>query len=232
MYGLDKLFTNNEQWVSNCTADNPEFFHDLASQQTPEYLWIGCADSRVPANQIVGLKPGELFVHRNIANLVHNMDYNCMSVVQYAVEVLKVKHIIVTGHYGCGGVQAAMDDQEHGLVDNWLRSIKDVYTQHREEVERLRFREQRINRLCELNVIEQVKNLSKSKILLHAWQRQQDVSIHGMIYSICDGRLKNLNVSVNSAEHIDRLYNLKATTRENRPEVQAVQSCAVGDETI
>lgn len=227
MCELDKLFNNNRSWAKHCTAHDKHFFHDLAAQQNPEYLWIGCADSRVPANEIVGLKPGELFVHRNIANLVQNMDYNCMSVVQYAVEVLKVKHIIVTGHYGCGGVQAAMDDKEHGLVDNWLRAIKDIYFNHRDEIDALRFREQKVNRLCELNVMTQVANLAKSKILLHAWQRNQPVSIHGMIYSICDGHLKNLNVSVSNADTVDSLYNLKPTTRETRPVVQPAVSCPI-----
>ena len=206
---LDHLLVNNDQWAERQLENNPEFFHQLAAQQTPEYLWIGCSDSRVPANEIVGLAPGELFVHRNIANAVQATDLNCLSVVQYAVEVLKVKHIIVCGHYGCGGVQAAMDNNEHGLVDGWLRQIKDVYIKHRTELENLRFRDQRINRLCELNVQEQVTNLAKTKAVQHAWRQGQELTIHGWIYSICDGLIKDLELSINSLDSVAAIYHFK-----------------------
>ncbi|MBS3798046.1 MULTISPECIES: carbonate dehydratase [unclassified Pseudoalteromonas] len=227
MCHLADLYDNNRLWAADKKAQDPLFFERLAAQQTPKYLWIGCADSRVPANEIVGLAPGELFVHRNIANLVHPMDYNCMSVVQYAVEVLKVEHIIVTGHYGCGGVQAAMDTKEHGLVDSWLRSIKDIYYTHYQELQALRFRDQRLNRLCELNVMAQVVNLAKSKSILHAWQRGQKVSIHGAIYSICDGLLKDLNVTIANATTLSELYNLQPTERGQRPDIRPSLCCSL-----
>ncbi|TLU66414.1 carbonate dehydratase [Thalassotalea litorea] len=211
MCNTQQLLSNNRQWAEKKCLDDPEFFHRLAAQQHPDYLWIGCSDSRVPANDIVGLEPGELFVHRNIANAVQATDYNCLSVLQYAVDVLKVKHIIVCGHYGCGGVQAAMSNQEHGLVDSWLRQVKDVYVKHNSEIDALRFRDQKINRLCELNVIEQVNNLAKMKVLQHAWNRGQEVAIHGWIYSICDGQIKDLDVSVNSCAHLDIAYQFSQT---------------------
>lgn len=219
MSDINELLKNNECWAEECTAHDAEFFHRLAEQQHPDYLWIGCSDSRVPANEIVGLAPGELFVHRNIANAVQATDFNCLSVLQYAVEVLKVKHIIVCGHYGCGGVQAAMGDEEHGLVDNWLGQIKDIYVKHKDEIDLLRFRDQKVNRLCELNVMEQVGHLARSKVVQHAWQRHQPLSIHGWIYSICDGKIKDLNVMANSMSDLDSSYHLTPTTSDSRPSI-------------
>jgi len=200
----------NMAWADAQKEIDPEFFHRLSLQQNPEYLWIGCSDSRVPANQVVGLDPGELFVHRNIANVVLHTDFNCLSVVQFAVDVLKVRHIIVCGHYGCGGIKAALDDQEFGLVDNWLRHIKDIYVQHKQEIEHLRYDQQRVNRMCELNVIEQVNNLTKTKIVQNAWKRGQELSIHGVIYSIADGLLKELKLNTQDTQAIDSVFKMKS----------------------
>jgi len=200
----------NMAWADAQKEIDPEFFHRLSLQQNPEYLWIGCSDSRVPANQVVGLDPGELFVHRNIANVVLHTDFNCLSVVQFAVDVLKVRHIIVCGHYSCGGIKAALDDQEFGLVDNWLRHIKDVYVQHKQEIDHLRYEQQRVNRMCELNVIEQVNNLTKTKIVQNAWKRGQELSIHGVIYSIADGLLKELKLNTQDTQAIDSVFKMKS----------------------
>ncbi|WP_199609661.1 carbonate dehydratase [Flocculibacter collagenilyticus] len=219
MCELDQLIQNNEKWIDKCTHDDPDFFKRLAGQQNPDYLWIGCSDSRVPANTIVGLEPGELFVHRNIANMVQQTDFNCLSVLQYAVEVLKVEHIIVCGHYGCGGVQAAIGNDEHGLVDNWLRQIKDTYHANQSEVDAMPTPEEKVNRMCELNVMEQVQNLAKTKVLQLAWQRGQKVSIHGLIYSIRNGKLNDLNVTIKGIEQVDPVYRVKETTRLTRPTV-------------
>lgn len=205
---MKELMAQNKNWASQQKEIDPEFFHRLSEQQTPEYLWIGCSDSRVPANQVVGLDPGELFVHRNIANIVLHTDFNCLSVLQFAVEVLKVKHVIVCGHYGCGGVKAALGTQEFGLVDNWLRHIKDIYIKYKKEIDGLRFEQQKVNRLCELNVIEQVNNLSKTKIVQHAWKNGQDLSIHGVIYSIADGLLKELNINATNTNDIDPIFKM------------------------
>ncbi|WP_283787725.1 carbonate dehydratase [Bermanella sp. WJH001] len=207
---IQDLMAQNKKWAERQKEIDPEFFHRLSAQQTPEYLWIGCSDSRVPANQVVGLDPGELFVHRNIANVVLHTDFNCLSVLQFAVEVLKVRHIIVCGHYGCGGIKAALGHQEFGLVDNWLRHIKDIYIKHKPEIDGLRFEQQKVNRLCELNVIEQVDNLSKTKIVQHAWQNGQELSIHGVIYSIADGLLKELNVNAVNTNNIDPIFKMNA----------------------
>jgi carbonic anhydrase len=198
---LQKLFDQNKDWADAIKKQDPNFFTQLSTQQSPEYLWIGCSDSRVPANQIVDLPPGEVFVHRNVANVVVHDDLNCLSVVQFAVEVLKVKHIIVCGHYGCGGVKASMDDQRHGLMDNWLRHIKDVARLHKSELDSLD-EEQRFNRLCELNVIEQVKNVGSSTVVQKAWQNGAELSLHGWIYSIKNGMLKDLDVCINSADEL------------------------------
>lgn len=206
--GMQDLLTRNKLWADQQKEVDPEFFHRLSEQQNPEYLWIGCSDSRVPANQVVGLDPGELFVHRNIANVVLHTDFNCLSVLQFAVEVLKVKHVIVCGHYGCGGVKAALGNTEYGLVDNWLRHIKDIYIKYQQEIDGLRFEQQRINRLCELNVIEQVNNLTKTKIVQHAWQRGQQLAIHGVIYSIADGLLKELNINATDTKNIHSIYRM------------------------
>lgn len=206
---MQDLLTQNKQWADEQKKLDPEFFHRLSAQQTPEYLWIGCSDSRVPANQVVGLDPGELFVHRNIANVVLHTDFNCLSVLQFAVDVLKVRHVIICGHYGCGGIRAALGNQEFGLVDNWLRHIKDIYIKHQPEIDKLRFEQQRVNRLCELNVIEQVNNIAKTKIVQHAWNRGQELAIHGVIYSIADGLLKELNTNTLNTKAIDPIFKMQ-----------------------
>ncbi len=205
MTNLPQIFKNNRLWASEITRVNPDFFRNLKNQQTPEYLWIGCSDSRVPANDIVGLLPGELFVHRNIANLVIHTDMNCLAVLQYAVELLKVKHIIVCGHYGCGGVKAAMEDQPHGLVDNWLRNIRDTWRRNRDELEMIPDQSGKANRLCELNVCDQVINVGNTTIIQDAWRRGQQTTIHGWIYDLADGLLKDLGVCISS---LDELHNL------------------------
>ena len=193
---LKHLFANNRDWAAKMTRQDPEFFSRLSSQQAPQYLWIGCADSRVPANEIVGLAPGELFVHRNVANIVVHADLNCLSVLQFAVEVLKVEHIIVCGHYGCGGVRAALRDDRLGLVDNWLRHVQDVRWKHQAELDSLPTEEQRHARLCEMNVVEQVVNVSQTTVVRDAWTRRQSLAVHGWIYDLHDGLLRDLAVSV------------------------------------
>lgn len=200
MNNLNHLFERNRQWADTITREKPDFFEQLSRQQSPEYLWIGCADSRVPANEIVGLMQGELFVHRNIANVVVHSDINCLSVVQFAVDVLKVKHIIVCGHYGCTGVQIVTRGGRVGLSDNWLRHIQDVRIKHQQSLSTLDTEINRTNRLCELNVIEQVINLSQTTILQDAWMRGQPVSIHGWIYGLKDGLLKDLGMTVNDLD--------------------------------
>lgn len=197
------LFERNRRWADSIKQEDPEFFSRLSQQQTPEILWIGCSDSRVPANQLLKLAPGEVFVHRNIANVVVHTDLNCLSVIQYAVEVLKVKHVIVCGHYGCGGVQAALGNNQHGLIDNWLRHIKDVYRFYQDELAQCQDPKQKLNRLCELNVVEQVNNVCHTTIVQNAWNRGQDLTVHGWIYSIEDGILKNLEVTSSGAENIE-----------------------------
>ena len=203
---LTHLAANNRRWADAIKAQDPGFFERLSHQQAPEYLWIGCADSRVPANQITGLDPGEVFVHRNIANLVVHTDLNLLSVLQFAVEYLKVKHVIVCGHYGCGGVAAAYDNKSLGLIDNWLRNIKDTYFRHRDEVEALPSREARVDRLCELNVIAQVSRVAQTAIVQNAWQRGQSLSVHGWIYSIRDGLLQDLQVRISQPDQVDAIY--------------------------
>ena len=195
---LDNLFANNRAWADDITRRDPEFFMRLSRQQAPQYLWIGCADSRVPANEIVGLLPGELFVHRNVANVVVHTDLNCLSVIQYAVDVLRVGHIIVCGHYGCGGVLAALRDDRLGLVDNWLRHVQDVRLAHEAQLQKLRTEAQRHNRLCELNVIEQVANVSRTTVMRDAWARGQKLTVHGWIYDIRDGLLRDLGIGVSA----------------------------------
>jgi carbonic anhydrase len=192
------LFNNNRAWAAEMVRQDPEFFSRLSGQQAPQYLWIGCADSRVPANEIVGLLPGELLVHRNVANVVVHTDLNCLSVVQFAVDFLKVKHIIVTGHYGCGGVLAALRDDRLGLVDNWLRHVQDVRWKHQKELEALRTEVEQHNRLCELNVLEQVINVSQTTVMRDAWARGQAVTIHGWIYDLHDGLLRDLGVEASA----------------------------------
>jgi carbonic anhydrase len=191
MPALDHLFANNRRWAAEVTAAHPDFFQQLAAQQAPEYLWIGCSDSRVPANEIVGLLPGELFVHRNVANVVVHTDLNCLSVLQYAVDVLKVGHVIVCGHYGCSGVRAALDESRLGLIDNWLRHVQDVAGMHRAALDALAG-EARLDRLCELNVIEQARNVCGPTVVQDAWARRQELSVHAWIYGLSDGRLRDL----------------------------------------
>jgi carbonic anhydrase len=202
---LPQLFENNRRWAADLLKEDPEFFENLSKQQTPEYLWIGCSDSRVPANAIVGMKPGELFVHRNVGNLVIHTDMNCLSVVQYAVEVLKIKHIIVCGHYGCGGIRAAMENRPHGLIDNWLRHIRDIERKRQNELKLIDDDEKRFDRLCELNVVEQVMNVGNMTAVQEAWQIGRALAIHGWIYRIGDGLLKDLGVCVTSAEGLVEL---------------------------
>jgi carbonic anhydrase len=206
---LKTLFEKNRQWANKIKESDPGFFSRLSKQQNPEYLWIGCSDSRVPANQIVDLAPGEIFVHRNIANLVIHTDLNCLSVIQYAVEVLKVKHIIVCGHYGCSGVKAAVDNHEHGLIDNWLRNIKDVYRLHQDKIDALQNERDRLNLLCELNVVEQVANVCHTTIVQSAWKTGQELTVHGWAYSIEDGILKDLNVCASNSTDISQTHRLK-----------------------
>ena len=205
---LKHLFDNNRAWAKQMTHRDPQFFPTLAAQQTPQYLWIGCADSRVPANEIIGLLPGEVFVHRNIANAVIHTDLNCLSVIQYAVEVLQVEHIIVCGHYGCGGVRAAMQNQEFGLIDNWLRHLKDVYHKHGSALDGIGEEPGRFDRFCELNVIEQVYNVCHTTIVQGAWRRGQPLAVHGWIYGLSDGLLKDLNLCITGADEIDSLYRM------------------------
>ena len=188
------LFEQNKARADKVKQSDPDFFSNLADQQHPELLWIGCADSRVPANQITGLPPGEVFVHRNIANVVVHSDLNCLSVIQYAVEVLQVKHIVICGHYGCGGVAASLDDQPHGLIDNWLEHIRNVYRLHAQELDAIADKSDLVSRLCELNVVEQTHNVCNTTIVKDAWARDQELTVHGIVYSIQNGILKDLLV--------------------------------------
>ena len=210
MSGLKDLFDNNRRWSESIHSDDPDFFNKLAAQQNPEYLWIGCSDSRVPANQIVGLLPGEVFVHRNVANMVVHTDFNCLTVLQYAVQVLQVKHIIVVGHYNCGGVLAAYENQDNGMLDNWLRNIKDVQYVHRKRIEALEDKEARVDLLCELNVMTQVSNVCHTSIVQNAWASEQQLDVHGWIYSLKDGLLKDLDCSVNGTEQIPEIYRISS----------------------
>jgi carbonic anhydrase len=206
MKSLPELFKNNRRWATEIQRSDPDFFPLLSQQQSPEYLWIGCSDSRVPANQIVGLLPGSLFVHRNVANLIHQTDLNCLSVMQYAIEVLRVRHIIVCGHYGCGGVRAALEDQDHGLIDNWLRSLKTLARRHAPALEAIDDLDQRVDRLCELNVIEQVRNVGETTVVQRAWQQEQSLTVHGWIYGLHDGLLRDLGICVTQTAEIDEQY--------------------------
>jgi carbonic anhydrase len=210
MRTLAHLFDNNRSWAKSVTARDPDFFANLSRQQSPEYLWIGCSDSRVPANQIVGLAPGELFVHRNVANVVVHTDLNCLSVMQFAVDVLKVRHIIVCGHYGCSGVRAALFGDRLGLIDNWLRHVQDVRRKHEAALAALRDESQRSDRLCELNVVEQVANVCQTTIVREAWERGQPLAVHGWIYSLQDGLLRDLDTTVTSPDEVE-------ATRAPRP---------------
>jgi carbonic anhydrase len=196
MSKLPELFANNRAWAEGIVREQPDFFQRLASQQNPKYLWIGCADSRVPANEIIGLMPGEVFVHRNVANVVVHTDLNCLSVLQYAVDVLKVRHVIVVGHYGCGGIAAAVDGQRRGLIDHWLHPIRDVADEHKAELAAIADSHKRNDRLCELNVIRQVRNVASDVFVQDAWARDQSLSVHGWVYSLASGLVNDLNVTV------------------------------------
>ena len=202
---LDDLKANNRAWSKGKTEVDPSFFKRLEAQQSPEYLWIGCADSRVPANEIVGLDPGELFVHRNVANLAPPQDANYLSVLQFAVDVLKIKHVMVVGHYGCGGVKAAVDGQRRGLVDHWLHPIREVAHMHRHELDAIDDEKTRLNRLCELNVIRQVRNVGSDVFVQDAWARGQKLSVHGWVYSLSNGLVTDLDVTVRNPQDVDRL---------------------------
>lgn len=202
---LDHLKANNRVWADQMVSDDTNFFQRLENQQAPDYLWIGCSDSRVPANEIVGLAPGELFVHRNVANLAPPQDANYLSVLQYAIDELKVKHILVVGHYGCGGIAAAVDGGRRGLVDHWLHPIREVNDLYKAELDTLDGEKERLNRLCELNVIRQVKNVATDLFVREAWKRNQALSVHGWVYSLSNGLITDLDVTVNKAEDLARL---------------------------
>ena len=206
MSKLDALFEKNRDRAEGVKTSDPLFFEKLAAQQSPDYLWIGCSDSRVPANQIVGLMPGEIFVHRNVANMVVHTDFNCLTVLQYAVDVLQVKHVMVVGHYGCGGIIAAYENADNGLIDNWLRNIKDVQHRHRKKIEAIEDKEARLELLCELNVKTQVAHVCHTTIAQNAWQRGQPLAVHGWVYSLKDGLLKDLDCTVDGADQIADAY--------------------------
>lgn len=203
---LYELLANNVKWAEQMTQEDPQFFERLAKTQTPEYLWIGCSDSRVPANEIVGMLPGEIFVHRNIANLVVHTDFNCMSVLEYSVEVLKVKHVLVVGHHGCGGIRAAISRTSFGLIDNWLYGIKNLYHRNKYRLDSIENEDERLNFLCELNVMQQVKNVAHTAVVQRAWERGQQLTIHGWIYSLKDGLAKDLGFSIKSPEDLADEY--------------------------
>ncbi len=206
MDSYNKLFHNNQKWVQKKLQENKDYFSNHLKGQKPEYLWIGCSDSRVPANEITGTEPGEMFVHRNIANMVVHSDMNLLSVLSYAVEVLKVKHVIVCGHYGCGGVLAAMGNKQFGLIDNWLRHIKDVYKMHHAELDKITDEEKRGRRFVELNVIEQVYDLCKTSIVQNAWANKQELHIHGWVYDLGDGLINDLKVSLSNNEELPAVF--------------------------
>jgi carbonic anhydrase len=206
MHDINSLLTNNQAWAARMTEEDPAFFHRLAAQQAPTYLWIGCSDSRVPATQLVSLLPGEMFVHRNVANLVVHSDLNCLAVLQYAVDVLRVRHIIVCGHYGCGGVEAALHNRSFGLIDNWLRHVQDIRSKHARLLAACQDATDRLRCLCELNVIEQVANVCQTTIVHSAWQREQAVAVHGWIYGLENGRLRDLGMTVTHPDQLDPQY--------------------------
>jgi len=209
-----RLFKRNRAWAKAKKKEDPEFFSRLARQQAPQYLWVGCSDARVPANEIVGLAPGEMFVHRNIANLVHNIDINLMSVLEFAVGVLKVQHVIVCGHYGCGGVRAAVERNEIGLIDNWLRKIKDIYYANAEYLEAETDPQKRLDLLCEINVRQQVLNICHTSIVQSAWHDRQPLSVHGWIYSVEDGLLKDLGFRIDGSHSLEPIYRMTLSTGE------------------
>jgi carbonic anhydrase len=213
---LRDLLERNKSWAERMRAEDPEFFRQLSMQQAPKLLWIGCSDSRVPANQIMGLAPGEVFVHRNVANVVVHTDLNCLSVVQFAVDVLKVEHILIVGHYGCGGVHASMTGARVGLADNWLRHVGDVAYKHAALLNSIELESLRHACLCELNVIEQVQNLCQTTVLEDAWARGQQVAVHGWVYSLLDGRVRELGMDVSGSAELDRVY-AEALARAAKP---------------
>lgn len=215
MTRIQELFDNNKAWSKRQLDADPDYFNRLSALQKPKYLWIGCSDSRVPANQILGLAPGEVFVHRNVANLVIHSDLNCLSVIQFAVEVLQVEHIIVCGHYGCGGINAACGNTQYGLIDNWLRDIKDTYYRHREDIEMMDDPELRKDRLCELNVLTQVRNVCHTTIVQNAWAQGRNLEVHGIVYRLTDGLLHDLAVHITSLEQIDEIYQLGRLDRRS-----------------
>ena len=202
MHPLDPLLQNNRAWSEKIRKNDPDFFPTLSRQQAPTYLWIGCSDSRVPANEICGLLPGEVFVHRNVANIVVHSDLNCLSVMQYAIDVLKIEHIIICGHYGCGGVRAALGNQKFGLIDNWLRHVQDVLTKHRPHLECISESERRVDRLCELNVIDQTINAAQTTIVQAAWERGQTLSLHGWVYGLQDGLVRQLGIDISNPDEL------------------------------
>jgi len=206
---LKSIFDENRKWAESVNRSDPGFFSKLSKQQKPQYLWIGCSDSRVPANIITGLPPGDLFVHRNIANVVIHTDLSCLSVLQYAVDVLMIRHIIVCGHYGCGGIKAALENKQHGLIDNWLRHIKDVYRYHEEKLNAINDATQKVDMLCELNVIEQVANVCHTTIVQNAWRLGRELAVHGWIYGIEDGILRDLGVCTTGLDEISHIHKMK-----------------------
>jgi carbonic anhydrase len=210
----NSLLEGNKQWVRERLDQDPDYFERLSKGQSPQFLWIGCSDSRVPANEITNTQPGDIFVHRNIANMVVHSDMNMLSVLDYAVNILKVKHVIVCGHYGCGGVKAAMDNEQYGLVDNWLRFIKDVYRTHANELDSIKDEEKRFNRFAELNVIEQVLDLTKTTIIQNAWRERNEPKVHGWIYELKTGLIKDLNVSFDSSAKLQPIYRVNAAQME------------------
>lgn len=216
MKKLPHLFRNNEAWAKTMEAAHPDFFRQLEGLQSPRYLWIGCSDSRVPANEITGLLPGELFVHRNVANVVVHSDLNCLSVMQFAVDVLKVEHIMIVGHYGCGGVAAALKRQRFGLVDNWLRHVQDIYDKHESALALIDDEQARINRLCELNVIEQATNVCETTVVQDAWQRGQQLTVHGWVYALSDGRIRDLGFAASSHDEMVAAYPHAIKTKPQR----------------
>jgi len=215
MSDLNHLFNNNRAWAREIVSREPDFFARLSRQQAPEYLWIGCADSRVPANQIIGLMPGEIFVHRNVANIVVHTDLNCLSVLQYAVDVLRVKHVIVCGHYSCGGVQASVAGSRFGLIDNWLRHVHDVALKHSSMLAALSEAD-RVNRLCELNVIEQVANVAQTTVMRDAWERGQKLAVHGWVYGLTDGLVRDLEATVSRGQDAVTRYQAALAALRNR----------------
>lgn len=213
---IAEVFKNNREWADAILKEDAQFFERLSKQQNPDYMWIGCADSRVPANEIMGMLPGDVFVHRNVANMVVHTDLNCLSVMQFAVDVLKVKHIIVTGHYGCGGIKASVEKQKLGLIDNWLRHIQDVQQKHTACLQPLEGEPALVDRMCELNVIEQALNVSQTTVVQDAWDRGQDLTIHGFIYSVKDGLLRDLAMSSSSEEEVQACYKVAVEKVEQK----------------